>query len=85
MICDSDACGSQIYVWNLGGVCPFTGGCCGLRMQAVLHVNKDSASTTIFLLFFMEVTELLVAETNKYYSQYLGTFDVDVNSHDFQM
>jgi hypothetical protein len=36
-------------------------------------VNKDSAPIIIFLLFLMEVIQLLVAETNKY----IDTFDND--------
>jgi hypothetical protein len=38
-------------------------------------VNKDWAPVTAFLLFFMEVIQLLVTETNKYYSQYLHILD----------
>jgi hypothetical protein len=40
-------------------------------------VNKDSTPITIFLLFFVEVIQLLVAETNKYCSQCLDTPDND--------
>jgi hypothetical protein len=42
-----------------------------LRIQEAPHVNKDYTPITVFLLSFMEVIQLLVAETNKYYSQYL--------------
>jgi len=41
-----------------------------MRIQEQLHVN-NSTQITIFLLFFMKVIQLLVAETNKYYNQYL--------------
>jgi hypothetical protein len=38
------------------------------------HVNKDSTPITAFLLIFIEeVIQLLVAVTDKYYSQYLDT------------
>jgi hypothetical protein len=55
-------------MWNSGGVHPFTGGNNGLRTQKATHVNKDSAPITIFLLFFMEMMQLLVTETSKYYN-----------------
>jgi hypothetical protein len=58
------------------GFHPFTGGPSGLRIQQELHVNNYCI--TAFLLFFMEVIQLLVAETNKYYTQYLGTLEYDV-------
>jgi len=66
------ASGSKIHIWsrpqntwNSGGVNPFTGGPSGLS-QEVPHVIKDSTPSTVFLLFFMEVIQLLVVETNKY-------------------
>jgi len=40
-------------------------------------MNKDSRHITIFLLFLLEVTQLLVAETSKYYNQHLHTTDND--------
>jgi hypothetical protein len=71
------ASGNQVSVWskpqdawNSGDACPFTGGSSGLRVQETPHVNKDSTPIIVFLFFFMEVIQLLVAETNKYYSQY---------------
>jgi hypothetical protein len=39
-------------------------------------VIKDSTQIAVFLLF-MEVIQLVVAESNKYYSQYLDIFDND--------
>jgi hypothetical protein len=50
-----------------------------MRIQEMMpHGNKDSTTPiTIFLLFFKEVIQLLVAETNKYYNQYLDTLDND--------
>jgi hypothetical protein len=46
------------------------------RIQKEPHVNKDSTSNNAFL-FFMEVIQLLIAETNKYYNQYLYTLYKD--------
>jgi hypothetical protein len=40
-------------------------------------MNKDSTPINIFLLFFTDMIQLLVAETNKYYYQYLHTLDND--------
>jgi hypothetical protein len=60
-----------------GGVHPFIGGPSGMRIQEVPRVNKNSTPITIFLPFFMEEIQLLVAETNKYYSKYLDIFDND--------
>jgi hypothetical protein len=48
-----------------------------MRIQEMPHVNKDAKPITIFLLFFMEVIQLLVVETNKYYNQYSDTLDND--------
>jgi hypothetical protein len=70
--------GSQVHIWsrshdtwNSGGVCPFTGDLSELRIQELPHVNKESTPITIPLLF-MEVIQLLVAETNKYSNQCLN-------------
>jgi hypothetical protein len=41
----------------------------------MLHVNKDSIPITVFHLFFVEMIQLSVAETKKYYSQHLDTYD----------
>jgi hypothetical protein len=38
-------------------------------------VNKDLTLVSIIMLFFLEIIELLVEETNKYYQQYLDTLD----------
>jgi hypothetical protein len=54
-------------MWNSGDVHPFTGGPTTLRIQDTHHVNKDSIPITVFL-SFMEVIQMLVAETNKYYN-----------------
>lgn len=63
--------GSQVCVWtrpqntwNSDGVHPSIRGTSGLR----IYVSKDSTSITVFLLFFMEVTHMLVAGAYKYYN-----------------
>jgi hypothetical protein len=43
-------------------------------------VNKVSAPIVVFLLFFMNEIYLLVAETNKYYDQYLDMPNSDGQS-----
>jgi hypothetical protein len=63
--------------WNSNDVRPFTGEPNGLRRQQEPDVNKEYTPITAFLLF-MEVIQLLVTETNKYYTQYLGTLEYDV-------
>jgi hypothetical protein len=72
--CDSTASGSHVHVRSVPQhigillvVEPFTGDFSCLRIQEVPHMNKDSALVTFFLFFFLEV---LVAETNTYYSYY---------------
>jgi hypothetical protein len=72
--CNCNTSGSQAHVWsrpqdiwNPGCVHPSTGGPCGLIQEAP-HMNKDSTPIAAFLLFFMKVIQLFVAETNKYYS-----------------
>jgi hypothetical protein len=44
-------------------------------MQEALHVNKDSALITSFVLLFMPLIQLLVAGFNDYYNEYLGKLD----------
>jgi hypothetical protein len=46
-------------------------------------VNKNSGPVTIFLPFFLEVIQLFVAGTNKYYNQYFNTLESDRNAYDF--
>jgi hypothetical protein len=65
------------HAWNSGGVHPFIGALSGLKIQEAPHVNTDSLPITVFLLLFMDVIQLLVAETNKYYNLYLDTLDND--------
>jgi hypothetical protein len=44
-----------------------------------------SALVSIFLLFFMKVTQLLEAETNKHCNQYQTNSTMTTDIHDFQM
>jgi len=54
-----------------------------VRIQEGRHANKDSTPITVFLLFFMDVIQLLVAETNKNYSQQ-AHLTLTEDTHDFQ-
>jgi hypothetical protein len=61
--------GSQGHVWsrsqdtwNSGNVHPSIGDLSGLRIQEAPHVKKASTSITIFLLFSMEVIQMLVTD-----------------------
>jgi hypothetical protein len=56
--------GEDHNTWNSAGIFPFTGGPCGLKIQEAPYINKDSTPITILLFFFMEVIQLMVAETN---------------------
>jgi hypothetical protein len=84
--------GSQLHIWsrpqnnpwNSSSVHPYTGGPSSLRIHEAPHVNKYATPVTVFLLSIMEVIQLLVAQTNKYYDQYLDTADNN-GRHDFQM
>jgi hypothetical protein len=49
----------------------FTGGPSWLRQNEEPHINKDSSPLSVFMLFFHEIVQLLVEETNRYYRQYL--------------
>jgi hypothetical protein len=79
---DNNVTRSRDNIWsksqhprNSDAVHPFIGAFSGLKIQEAPHVNKDSSPITFFCLFFMDV--MLVADTNKYYNQYLGTLDND--------
>jgi hypothetical protein len=65
------------HPWNSGGVHPFIGVLSGLKIQEAPHENEDSSPIAIFILFFMDVIQLLVAENNKYYNHYLDTIGND--------
>jgi hypothetical protein len=51
----------------------FIAGLSRLRQNEAPHINKDSSPLGIFMLFFHEIMQLLVEETNRYYRQYLQT------------
>jgi hypothetical protein len=53
----------------------FTGDPSGLRQKKAHDINKDSSPLSIFMLLFLEIMQLLVEETNRYYHQYLDTPD----------
>jgi hypothetical protein len=61
-------CGQDNNIWNSGDVHPFIENPSALKIQRMHHVNKHF-TFIIFLLFFMEVNQMLVEETNKYYNQ----------------
>jgi hypothetical protein len=62
-----------LHQWNSGGVHPFIGVLSGLKIQEAPHLNKDTLPFTVISLSFVVVIQLLVAEANKYYNQYLDT------------
>jgi hypothetical protein len=45
----------------------FTGGPSGLIKNETPHINKDSLPLSVFMLFFYEIMQLLVEETNNQY------------------
>jgi hypothetical protein len=51
----------------------YTGEVIVLRQYEAPHINKDSLLLKVFMLFFLEIMQLLVEETNRYYHQYLET------------
>lgn len=53
----------------------FTGGPCGRKDVEAPHITEGSTPLSVFLLYFAEITTLLVAETNRYYHHYLDTLD----------
>ena len=79
---DSDTTNKNFTKWTVNTNCPtaplvhkFTGSPSGLRQTEEAHNNKDSSPLSIFVLFFFEIIQLLVEETNRYYHQYLDTLD----------
>jgi hypothetical protein len=51
----------------------FTGGPSGFTQNEASHINKDSLLLSIFLLFFLEIMQVLEEETNRHYHQKLAT------------
>lgn len=60
------------YCCSSCGILLFTGNLSRLRIQEALY-NKGYAPIATFIFIFMEVIQLLVAETNKYYNECLDT------------
>jgi hypothetical protein len=50
---------------------PFVGPAKGLINSVTLHINKDSSPLAVLMLFFTEIFQLLVEQTNLYYQQHL--------------
>jgi hypothetical protein len=50
---------------------PFVGPAKGLKNSEALHINKDSSPLAVLMLFFTEIFQLLVEQTNLYYQQHL--------------
>jgi hypothetical protein len=49
---------------------PFVGPAKGLKNREAPHINKDSSPLTVLMLFFTEIFQLLVEQTNLYYQQH---------------
>ena len=52
----------------------FTRGPRGKRNSEVPHINDSSSPLSVFLLYFAEITTLLVVETNRYYYDQLDRY-----------
>jgi len=50
---------------------PFVGPAKGLKNTEALHINKDSSPLAVLMLFFTEIFQLLVLQSNVYYQQHL--------------
>ena len=50
---------------------PFVGPAKGLKNSEAPHINKDSSPLAVLMLFFTEIFQLLVEQTNLYYQQHL--------------
>jgi len=49
----------------------FVGPAKGLKNAKALHINKDSSPVAVLMLFFTEIFQLLVEQSNLYYQQHL--------------
>jgi len=49
----------------------FVGPAKGLKNNEALHINKDSSLLAVLMLFFTEIFQLLVEQSNLYYQQHL--------------
>jgi hypothetical protein len=52
-----------------------SGGAVGINLNEAQHVSKDSTPLCVFMLFFRGIIHLLVEKTNRYYHQYLDSFE----------
>ena len=50
---------------------PFVGPAKGLKNSEALHINKDSSPLAVLMLFFTEIFQLLVEQSNLYYQLHL--------------
>jgi len=50
---------------------PFVSPAKGVKKSEAPHVNKDSSLLSVLMLFFTEISHLLVEQTNLYYEQFL--------------
>jgi hypothetical protein len=50
---------------------PFIGPARGVKSNEAPHINKHSSPLSVLMLFFTEIFQLLVDQTNVYYQQYL--------------
>jgi hypothetical protein len=51
---------------------PFIGPAKGVKKCEAPHINKDSSPLSVLMLFFTEIFQLLVEQTNMYYQQHLN-------------
>jgi len=50
---------------------PFVGPAKDVKKSEASHINKESSSLSVLMLFFTEIFHLLVVQTNLYYEQFL--------------
>jgi hypothetical protein len=53
----------------------YKGGPRGKKVNEAVHITDSSSPLSVFLLFFAEVSTVLVVETNRYRHHYLDTLD----------
>jgi hypothetical protein len=53
----------------------FTQGPSGLQQNEAPHITKDSNSLSTLMVFFLEIMQMLVEETNRYHHKYLDTLN----------
>jgi len=50
----------------------FTGPPSGVNRSAASDINAESSPFSIFILFFMQVFQFILTETNRYFHQYMS-------------